>query len=151
MNDLRILADDLTGALDSAAAFAGDVPVFLDIPQPQVVAASVSVVATATRDMPIESLPTQLGPSISWLAAGRVSFKKIDSLLRGNTFAEAALTARTGGFKRVVFAPAFRRTPVGGTAGQTVRSETGRRRRLTRRRIYGAGPACRGFAERTMR
>ena len=32
MSKVRILADDLTGALDTAAAFAGEVPVYLDAP-----------------------------------------------------------------------------------------------------------------------
>ena len=104
---LRILADDLTGALDSAAAFAGEIPVFLDTPQASPLTSKVAVVATATRDVPFEALPHRLGPAIAWLASGDIAFKKIDSLLRGNSFAETALAARTGGFRRIVFAPAF--------------------------------------------
>jgi uncharacterized protein YgbK (DUF1537 family) len=107
MKDLRILADDLTGALDSAAAFAGDVPVYLDEPQPSELKGAVAVVATATRDVPFETLPQRLGPAIQWLASGGIAFKKVDSLLRGNSFAETALAARVGRFRRIVFAPAF--------------------------------------------
>ena len=65
MSEMRILADDLTGALDTAAAFAGEVPVYLDAPA--AVDASpcpVSVVATATRDVPVDSLPRLLAPSL---------------------------------------------------------------------------------------
>lgn len=110
MTDLRILADDLTGALDSAAAFAGEVPVHLDVPGPGATAGSaVSVVATATRDVPLEALAAQLRPALPWLADAGIAFKKIDSLLRGNTFVEAAFAARSGGFSRIVFAPAFPR------------------------------------------
>jgi D-threonate/D-erythronate kinase len=108
LNDVRILADDLTGALDSAAAFAGDVPIYLDAPESRDVAAfPVAAVATGTRDVPTEALPTRLRASLPWLAGASLPFKKIDSLLRGNTFAEVAYTARAGGFRRVAFVPAF--------------------------------------------
>jgi uncharacterized protein YgbK (DUF1537 family) len=103
----HILADDLTGALDSAAAWAnaGEVPVFLD--QPGESAQAVQLVATGTRDVPPASLPTRLAPSLDWLSASGCAFKKIDSLLRGNTFAEIAWLMRSGRFAGVVFAPAF--------------------------------------------
>jgi uncharacterized protein YgbK (DUF1537 family) len=108
VNEVRILADDLTGALDTAAAFAGEVPVYLDAP-PTVDASPcpVSVVATATRDVPADSLPRLLAPSLPWLVDAELALKKVDSLLRGNTFAECAHVARAGGFGRLVFAPAF--------------------------------------------
>jgi uncharacterized protein YgbK (DUF1537 family) len=104
---LRILADDLTGALDSAAAFAGEVPVHLDAPSGGDDPAPVSVVATATRDVAPDALPSMLEPSLDWLRGADVAFKKVDSLLRGNTYAECAWLARQGGFERIVFAPAF--------------------------------------------
>jgi uncharacterized protein YgbK (DUF1537 family) len=108
MNDLRILADDLTGALDTAAAFAGEVPVYLDAPPAFAVPpCPVSVVATTTRDVPADTLPRLLAPSLPWLAEADIAFKKVDSLLRGNTIAECAHVARAGGFGRLVFAPAF--------------------------------------------
>jgi uncharacterized protein YgbK (DUF1537 family) len=108
VNGVRILADDLTGALDTAAAFAGEVPVYLDAP-PTVDASPcpVAVVATTTRDVPAGSLPGLLAPSLPWLVDADLAFKKVDSLLRGNTFAECAHVARAGGFGRLVFAPAF--------------------------------------------
>lgn len=106
MSDLRILADDLTGALDTAAAFGAGVPVYLDTPR-EARAAPVSAVATATRDVPLGTLPAALAAPVRWLADGGLAFKKVDSLLRGNTYAEVAYAARAGGFTRVVFAPAF--------------------------------------------
>ncbi|WP_293605768.1 four-carbon acid sugar kinase family protein [Polaromonas sp. UBA4122] len=107
MKPWHILADDLTGALDSAAAWAnaGNVPVFLDEPGPS--AQAVQVLATGTRDVPPASLPAILAPSLDWLVATGSAFKKIDSLLRGNTFAEIAWLMRRGRFAGVVFAPAF--------------------------------------------
>lgn len=103
---LRLLADDLTGALDSAAAFAGSVPVGLGR-VPVGAAAGVVAVATPTRDVPPAELPAQLAGLVDWFAGGDIAFKKVDSLLRGNTFAECAYLARAGGFDELVFAPAY--------------------------------------------
>ena len=100
---LRILADDLTGALDTAAAFAGEVPVWID--QPGHDGDGISVVATATRDVERGELERLLQPSIAWLRAADVAFKKVDSLLRGNTVAECATVGRDA--SRIVFAPAY--------------------------------------------
>jgi uncharacterized protein YgbK (DUF1537 family) len=109
MSRIRILADDLTGALDSAAAFTGDVPVYLDAAPADEApgGAPVAVVATATRDVTLDALPDLLAPSIRWLAEATVAFKKVDSLLRGNSCAESAYVARAGAFDTLVFAPAF--------------------------------------------
>lgn len=108
---LRILADDLTGALDSAAAFEGDVhgevPVYFDAPACEAAPTPVSAVATATRDVPPETLPAALAGALPWLRAADIAFKKVDSLWRGNTFAEVVHLARAGGFTRIVFAPAY--------------------------------------------
>ena len=112
---LRILADDLTGALDSAAAFVGETTVYLDRPGDD--DPGVGVVATATRDVPREALPMLLDPARAWLRSADLAFKKVDSLLRGNTFDECALLARD--HARIVFAPAFPqqgRTAVAGRA-----------------------------------
>lgn len=105
---LRLLADDLTGALDSAAAFGSGVPVQLDQPALGVEDhAAVSVVATATRDMAHAAIPAALAPSLPWLAGAGLAFKKVDSLLRGNTLAELRTLAASGHYARVVFAPAL--------------------------------------------
>lgn len=105
--DLRILADDLTGALDTAAAFAGEVPVWFDEPPTGTAVTPVAAVATATRDLPPDALPEALAPCVDWLAGADIAFKKIDSLLRGNTMAEVIHLARAGRFDRILFAPAF--------------------------------------------
>jgi uncharacterized protein YgbK (DUF1537 family) len=106
MTSLRILADDLTGALDCAAAFGTGVPVHLGRPAAGPVVA-VEIVATATRDVPLGALPALLAPSVQWLHGADIAFKKVDSLLRGNTFEEVAWLARAGGFDGIAFAPAF--------------------------------------------
>lgn len=107
MKTLRILADDLTGALDCAAAFGAGVPVHLGAPAAADSVAAIDIVATATRDVPVGDLPALLTPSVAWLRGADIAFKKVDSLLRGNTFAEVDDLVRQGGFERIVFAPAF--------------------------------------------
>lgn len=104
--DVRLLADDLTGALDSAAAFEGSVPVYLD-KAPHGHPGGVAAVATPTRDIAADQLPDKLAGVLDWFVSGGLAFKKVDSLLRGNTFNECAHLARAGGFDGVVFAPAY--------------------------------------------
>ena len=103
---LRILADDLTGALDCAAAFGAGVPVHLGLPT-QIDSFGVDIVATATRDVPVSELPALLSPSIDWLRGADLAFKKVDSLLRGNTFDEVDWLARQTPFAGLAFVPAF--------------------------------------------
>ena len=110
MTSIRILADDLTGALDTAAAFSGRIPVFIDRPpemRGKVDEHPVSVVATPTRDVVVEDIAAHLQPVLGWLCSGGLAFKKVDSLLRGNTFFELIWLARSGRFDTIVFAPAF--------------------------------------------
>jgi uncharacterized protein YgbK (DUF1537 family) len=106
MTRLRILADDLTGALDCAAAFGAGVPVHLARPA-DVDADGLDIVATATRDVPVAELPALLEPSLDWLRRVDVAFKKVDSLLRGNTFDEVDWLARQAPFAGLAFVPAF--------------------------------------------
>ena len=110
MKNIRILADDLTGALDTAAAFDGEVPVYIDCPPVGATETNgnpVSVVATPTRDVTVSTLGSYLAPVVEWFAAGDLPFKKVDSLLRGNTFAEIAWLLLNASFTRGIFAPAF--------------------------------------------
>ena len=106
---IRILADDLTGALDTAAVFAGPVPVYIDRPpeSDNEETVPIAALATGTRDVAPELLPAMLQPALDWFRTGTVAYKKVDSLLRGNTFAETAWIAQHGRFNLTVFAPAF--------------------------------------------
>ena len=103
----HILADDLTGALDTAAAFTGggELPVFWDTVQ--ATAAPVAGAVTASRDVDLRLLADRLAAWLPWFTAADHAFKKVDSLTRGNTFAEVAWLARCGAFDTIVFAPAF--------------------------------------------
>ena len=101
---VRIIADDLTGALDSAAPFVaatGPLPVFWD---PRSIAEGTGSYAfdSETRE--------RFSAERTWLdhlrGAG-LAFKKIDSLLRGRTAEEIALCLRSGRFRSAIIAPAF--------------------------------------------
>lgn len=104
---LRILADDLTGALDSAAAFATPrcpIPVLWD---PLRALPPVAAIDAGTREMKGDDAIRRQARFADWLLDGAPAFKKIDSLLRGNWAAElAALSTRMAGW-RLVVAPAF--------------------------------------------
>ena len=102
---LRLLADDLTGALDSAARF---VPLTGPIattwrtdPSPH---QSVAI-DTATRDLSAADAATAIAHFAPLLDSGEPAFKKIDSLLRGHVAVELAACMRR--FDHCILAPAF--------------------------------------------
>ena len=107
MKALRVLADDLTGALECATAFYDGSPVpvhfgiCVDAPDP------VQVVSTDTRNVQVASVESILADCMPWFSSGDMAFKKVDSLLRGNTFHEVAWLAKQGDHSAVIFAPAF--------------------------------------------
>jgi uncharacterized protein YgbK (DUF1537 family) len=99
---LRLLADDLTGALDSAARFVplvGPVLVLWSDPVPQGTVAF----DNGTRDLDAAAVPGRLMSEM--LAGGDIAFKKIDSVLRGHVALELDLCR--AGFDHCVVAPAF--------------------------------------------
>ncbi|MCA0405311.1 MAG: hypothetical protein LCH39_04080 [Proteobacteria bacterium] len=106
-SSLRLLADDMTGALDSAAAF---VPVFGPMP----VSGALSdhptqVLDSATREVEAEQAAAQVRLLAPFLAPapGRLSFFKVDSLLRGNAGAELAAILERQRFDQVIMANAM--------------------------------------------
>ncbi len=106
MTRFRLLADDLTGALDTAAKFRpmlGPVPVgWADDPTQPVLALD-----SATRELDVATARARVGALAPMLAGADLAFKKLDSLLRGHTAAELAACAASGAFNAVVIAPAF--------------------------------------------
>jgi uncharacterized protein YgbK (DUF1537 family) len=103
---LRLIADDLTGALDTAAEFAalaGPVPVRWDgAAQPGSLA-----LASNTREVPREDATARVAALAAGLHGADIAFKKLDSLMRGHVAAEIAACLRGGAFRSVVLAPAF--------------------------------------------
>lgn len=107
MRRVAILADDLTGALDSAAPFAS-----ADAPMPVVWDAAALPVGdfaldTETRPLPPEDARHRVASLVPKLRGSAIAFKKIDSLMRGNTVPELLACCRSGDFASVIIAPAF--------------------------------------------
>ena len=101
---LRLLADDLTGALDSAARFvplAGRVAVGWNASAPDGAAAFDS----GTRDLDTTAARAAIARFAPLLDGGEPAFKKIDSLLRGHVALELAACMQR--FDHCVLAPAF--------------------------------------------
>ena len=104
MTIVRIVADDLTGALDAAAPFVattGPLPVFWEMPSHRTPGGSF-VLDSETRDAD--------PPEANWIDGfngADLAFKKIDSLLRGRTVEEIAACLESGLFESALIAPAF--------------------------------------------
>lgn len=111
---LAIIADDLTGALDSSAPFvlAGlSVQVAIDLSGLDAAIASgadVVAVNTASRALEPDAAADRAGLAARRLLQARpgIVFKKIDSRLKGNVDTETARIADIYGYTGVVVAPA---------------------------------------------
>ena len=107
MTTLRLIADDLTGALDTAAQFTGRIgplPVLLD--RMTAVPDASYALNLSCRDGQEEIALACTRDSLHRYAGADIAFKKIDSLLRGHWAAELAEIVQSGLFRRIVFAPA---------------------------------------------
>lgn len=112
MTTIRLIADDLTGALDAAVQFTGDVaglPVLLgcNAQRGGPAARASAAISTAGRDLDAASAAALIARVGSFLGGADIPFLKIDSLLRGHWPADlgALLGAYPGHV--CIFAPAF--------------------------------------------
>jgi D-threonate/D-erythronate kinase len=111
---IAIIADDLTGALDTAAPIAGRGTTAVVALAPEALEdvlsqnADAVAVNTLTRHVPPDAAAQVAGRVAAHLASARsgIVLKKIDSRLRGNVAAEVMAVARALGVRRVVVAPA---------------------------------------------
>lgn len=118
MSDVRILADDFTGALDAAAPFASqDAPVGLVL-SGAVAAGSKLTISSESRDLPVDESVAAVDRAYHLIGGNdagangvgpkqTIWFKKVDSVLRGNSIAETIEMMRHGKFSACIFAPAF--------------------------------------------
>jgi len=102
---LRILEDDLTGALDTAARFVGLLGPIPVMPDDSDLPAGSAALNTGTRDGSEDHAVATTERFSPWLADARIAFKKVDSLLRGHVAAE--LRACLPSFDHTILAPAF--------------------------------------------
>lgn len=103
MTVVRVVADDLTGALDAAAplvGLAGALPVFWDA-QAAGEAGGSFALDCESRDAPAPAR------CFDALQGADLAYKKIDSLLRGRTLEEIAACLGSDAFASAVIAPAF--------------------------------------------
>lgn len=109
MPSLKLLADDLTGALDTSAEFVGQFG-------PLEVFWSVDSVVEDQDRFAIDSGTRELGSNEAFaitrelapmLAGAAIAYKKIDSLLRGPWVAEVDACLQAGCWDACVVAPAF--------------------------------------------
>lgn len=103
---LRLMADDMTGALDSAAGFVG---LFGPLAVGAKADSSCPVLDTATRERPETEAAQRVATLAGHLAPepGRLSFFKVDSLLRGHAGAEMASVLAKHRFDHTIIAPAL--------------------------------------------
>lgn len=122
MMNCLILADDLSGAADSAvsALHAGlDAEVFLSADGAQESRVAVVAIDLNSREIEAERAPAMAFKSLEKIhpRPDLLFYRKIDSTLRGNVAVELAATRTAAGKRFILFAPAFpanRRTTVGG-------------------------------------
>lgn len=108
MRSLAILADDLTGALDTAAPFATpSEPVHVSWLADALSGLPRIAFDTESRDIAATEAAQSATVALHRFGGAGLAFKKLDSLIRGNTFTETAACAASGVFRSVVIAPAF--------------------------------------------
>ncbi|MDA9430774.1 four-carbon acid sugar kinase family protein [Bradyrhizobium sp. CCBAU 51627] len=109
MTRVRLLADDLTGALDTAAEFVGLCGPF-DVIWADATAASASsslAFDSGTRERSRTESVEIVARLAPLLRDAEIAYKKIDSLLRGAWAAELGACLSTGDWASCVVAPAF--------------------------------------------
>ena len=129
MARVRMLADDLTGALDTAAEFVG-LSGPLDVVWGEAPAASGTLslaIDSGTRERSKAESVEIVARLVSLLQGGEIAYKKVDSLLRGAWAAELGACLNTGHWASCVVAPAFdyqgRRTVDGQQYARTVQGD----------------------------
>lgn len=129
MRSVRLLADDLTGALDTAAEFVGLCGPF-DVSWTDSFATPDSqslAIDSGTRERTKAESIEIVGRLAPLLQGGTIAYKKVDSLLRGAWAAELGACLRGGHWASCVVAPAFdyqgRRTIEGQQYARTVQGD----------------------------
>lgn len=109
MTSIRLLADDLTGALDTAAEFVGLCGPFDVIweDKPAALGAPSLAIDSGTRERSKAESVAIVGRLAPLLRDGTIAYKKVDSLLRGAWAAELGACLSTGHWASCVVAPAF--------------------------------------------
>lgn len=106
---LKLLADDLTGALDTVAEFVGVVgplPVVWPATSPSRTGESLAI-DSGTRELGPDQAFAVIREIAPQLGGADIAYKKIDSRLRGPWVAELAACLKSGVWDACIVAPAF--------------------------------------------
>ncbi|MBB6483673.1 four-carbon acid sugar kinase family protein [Rhizobium lusitanum] len=109
MPTLRLIADDLTGALDTAVEFVGvygPIEVLREDAPPANLPDCLAI-DSGTREKSAAEAETIVGGIAPLLEGADLAFKKVDSLFRGPWAAELAACFRLGHWRHCILAPAF--------------------------------------------
>ena len=109
MQSLRLLADDLTGALDTSAELVGacgPLDIYWSVDGPPAGEASF-VFDSGTRELDAAAAAAIVRRLTPLLCGAEIAFKKMDSLLRGPWAAEIAACLQAGSWDACIVAPAF--------------------------------------------
>lgn len=112
MPDIILIADDLTGAADSAAPFASyGIQTRLLLDQSSAPGDGVSALSTNSRDLELEPAREAVLAACHRVTRSRRSdamlFKKIDSTLRGHPVEELQIVLQQFDIERLLLSPAF--------------------------------------------
>lgn len=109
MPTLRLLADDLTGALDTAVEFVGLCgPIEIALgSEPGAKGKSSLAIDSGTRERSAADAVGIIEQLAPLLKGADIAFKKVDSLFRGPWAAELAAVFRLGHWRHCILAPAF--------------------------------------------
>ena len=106
---IRLVADDLTGALDAAVQFTGrnpGLPVLLGA-RSGVGVPQTAAISTASRDLDPDAAGLLMADAAPFLASAGLRFLKIDSLLRGHWPRDLAMLLGACPDHACILAPAF--------------------------------------------
>jgi D-threonate/D-erythronate kinase len=107
MPSLRLLADDLTGALDTAAEFVGAFGPLEVVWSARPPHAASFAIDSGTREVGSDEAFAIVSRLAPLLDGATIAYKKIDSLLRGPWVAELDACLRGGRWDACIVAPAF--------------------------------------------
>ncbi len=109
MPTLRLIADDLTGALDTAVEFVG-VYGPIDVERSDALSENLPdclAIDSGTREKTAAKAEVIVGGIAPLLQGADLAFKKVDSLFRGPWAVELAACFRLGHWRHCILAPAF--------------------------------------------
>ena len=106
--EVAIVADDLTGALDAGAPFASlKSPLSVTWVEGKLEDDRPFSHSSESRNIKAPEAVDRTVAALNSASVAGIVYKKVDSLMRGNTFEEIAACQRLGRFRSIILCPAF--------------------------------------------